>query len=369
METAEYGLMVAGAGPAGSACAITAARAGVRVLLLEKDKFPRHKVCGEFVSSESLRLLESLLGGHLLENRQFDARPEITSARIFLDHKSVSLPVAPAARSIPRFDLDAALLESARRSGVHAQEGVTVRGVDQREVAGLSIFEIRTAGKTFTARAVVNTTGRWSQLTQFPAAGKAKWIGLKAHFTEAAPPNSVDLYFFPGGYCGVQPVARDTVNACAMVQAGAAHSLEEVFASHPELWRRSRDWEARFPAITTSQLYFRPPETEDRGMTLAGDAAGFIDPFAGDGISLALHSGTLAAESLVPFFAGKRSLAKSQQQYRTAYFKRFAPAFRNAARLRMLLSAPAWLSSKLIGLAGTRPVARMMVRGTRAQVS
>jgi flavin-dependent dehydrogenase len=364
LERAEYDLMVAGAGPAGSACAITAARAGARVLLLEKDRFPRHKVCGEFVSPESLRLLE-----FLLRRKQFDALPEIASARIFLGPKSVSLPVAPAARSIPRFDLDAALLESARRSGVHAQEGATVRGMEQSKVAQNDAFEIRTADKTFTARAVVNATGRWSQLTQPQAAGKAKWIGLKAHFSEASAPNSVDLYFFPGGYCGVIPVDRRTVNACAMVQASTAHSLEEVFAGHPELWRRSRDWDPRFSAITTSQLYFRPPETEDRGMTLAGDAAGFIDPFCGDGISLALHSGTLAAESLAPFLAGKRSLAESQQQYRAAYFKRFAPALRNAARLRMLLSAPAWLSSKLIGLAGTRPVARMMVRGTRAQVS
>ena len=104
-------------------------------------------------------------------------------------------------------------------------------------------------------------------------------------------------------------------------------------------------------------------------MVLAGDAAAFIDPFAGDGISMALHTGSLAAESLLGFLQAKCSLADSRQQYRTTYFKRFAPAFRNAARLRMLLSAPTWLSSKLIKLAGTRPVARMIVQVTRAQVT
>jgi flavin-dependent dehydrogenase len=104
-------------------------------------------------------------------------------------------------------------------------------------------------------------------------------------------------------------------------------------------------------------------------MILAGDAAGFIDPFAGDGISLALQSGTLAAESLAGFLQGKISLAQAQQQYNDAYLKRLAPAFRNSARLRKLLAAPTWLRSMLIGVVGTRPVARMIVRGTRARTS
>lgn len=326
------------------------------MLLLEKDRLPRHKVCGEFVSSESLRLLGLLLG-----QNAFAAQPEIASARIFLDHKRISLPVSPAARSIPRFELDAALLQAARREGVRAEEGVAVRNLthDGR-------FAVQAGEATYSAKAVVNATGRWSQLTQYPSAGQARWIGLKAHYAESLPPGSVDLYFFPGGYCGVQPVGRNSVNAAAMVRADAARSLEEVFAAHPELWRRSRDWDPLFPAITTSPLYFRAPQTEDQGMILAGDAACFIDPFAGDGISLALHSGTLAAESLAGFFHGECSLAESHRRYRTAYVRRFAPAFRNAARLRGLLSAPAWLRGRLLGLMGAKAIAQLVVRGTRA---
>jgi flavin-dependent dehydrogenase len=358
---AEFDLIVAGAGPAGSACAITVARAGRRVLLLDKDKFPRHKVCGEFVSAESLYLLGSLLGDQ--QNHDFVARQDVPAARIFLDGKSVVLPVIPPARSIPRFDLDAALLDSARSCGVRVEECAAVRQVVQN-----GTFTVRTAETAFTAAAVVNATGRWSQLTQYDVAPKSKWIGLKAHFHESPPPNSVDLYFFSGGYCGVTPVDSQTVNACAMVEAGTARSLEEVFASHSELRRRASNWEPVFPAVTTSPLYFRRPETCDQGMLLAGDAAGFIDPFAGDGISLALHGGALAAESLLPFFAGTLSLEESQQRYRAEYIERFAPAFRNAARLRALLAVPRWLRSRLVGLIGTRPVANLIVRRTRAQV-
>ena len=357
MEAAEYDLIVVGAGPAGSACAITAARSGAKVLLLEKDSFPRQKVCGEFVSPESLGLLHGLLQGD-----RFQSAPAITSSRIFLDHKILTLPVFPAAQSIPRFDLDAALFQTAKFAGVSTKDEMPVNDV-QRD----GIFHVRTSQKSFTARAVINTTGRWSKLTQFDVMGKEKWLGLKAHFSEPSPLHSVDLYFFPGGYCGVTPVGPDSINACAMVRSDVAHTLEEVFTKEPRLQERSRSWKPLFPTVTTSPLYFREPQTESNGMMLAGDAAGFIDPFAGDGISLALQSGDLAAQSISTFLRGERSLEQTHEQYRTAYQMRFSPAFRNAARLRRALAAPPWIRSTMFVFAGLPGVGKMLVRATRAR--
>jgi flavin-dependent dehydrogenase len=152
-----------------------------------------------------------------------------------------------------------------------------------------------------------------------------------------------------------------------MVRSDAARSLDEVFARQSDLFRRSRDWEPLFPAITTSPLYFRKPQTESRGMLLAGDSASFIDPFAGDGISLAMHSGSLAAQSLQQFLAGKASLAHAQGEYCKSYVKRFAPVFRNAARVRMALSAPTLIRSMLLSLAATPPISGIIVRGTRVR--
>jgi len=357
LETTQYDLIVVGAGPAGSACAITAARAGAKVLLLEKDRFPRQKVCGEFVSPESLGLLHGFL-----EDGRFRSCPQVVSSRIFLDNKTLVLPVSPAAQSIPRFDLDAALFDAARNAGVTAREGVAVVEVKQD-----TIFHVRTSESAYSASAVVNATGRWSKLTQFDAAGKDKWIGLKAHFTEPSPPQSVDLYFFPGGYCGVTPIGPNSINACAMVRADAAHTLEDVFTKEPRLCERSRAWQPLFSTVTTSPLYFREPETESDGIFLAGDAAGFIDPFAGDGISLALQSGTLAAQRIVPFLCGSSSLEQTRQQYQAAYRKRFAPAFRNAARLRSALGAPKWVRNAALTFAAVPGVGKMLVRGTRAR--
>jgi flavin-dependent dehydrogenase len=357
LEAAQYDLIVVGGGPAGSACAITAARAGAKVLLLEKDHNPRQKVCGEFISPESLGLLHDFL-----QDGRFQSCASVVSSRIYLDNKILALPVSPAAQSIPRFDLDPALFAAAQNVCVTANEGVTVTGV-QRD----GFFNVRTSEQTYSARAVVNATGRWSKLTQFDVAGKDKWIGLKAHFAEPLPPQSVDLYFFPGGYCGVTPVGPNSVNACAMVRAEAAHTLEDGFSKEARLFQRSRAWQPLFPTVTTSPLYFREPETESGGMFLAGDAAGFIDPFAGDGISLALQSGTLAAQSIAPFLRGVCSLEEAHQQYQSAYRKRFAPAFRNAARLRSALAAPKWLRSAALAFAAVPGVGKMLVRGTRAR--
>jgi flavin-dependent dehydrogenase len=303
-----------------------------------------------------------LLANGLVKHDWFSSAPQVVSSRIFLDNKSLTLPVSPPAQTIPRFDLDPALFHAAQSSGVTALEDVAIS-----EVRHNDFFHVAAAEKTYTARAVVNATGRWSRLTQFDVAGKDKWLGLKAHFTESSPPQSVDLYFFAGGYCGVTPVSANSVNVCAMVRSDVAHTLEEVFAKEPHLWQRSRAWQPLFATVTTSPLYFREPETECNGMLLAGDAAGFIDPFAGDGISLALQSGSLAAESIIPFLRGSCSLEQAHRQYRAAYRKRFTPAFRNAARLRAALAAPRWVRNTALAFAAIPGVGKMLVRGTRAR--
>ena len=120
-----HDLIVIGGGPAGTAAAITAARAGAGVLLLERGVYPRHKVCGEFVSAESLELLKQLLGSEPVA--LVSAAPRIFHSRIFVDGAELSAQVSPAAASVTRFDLDQALWNSAVHSGVDAREGSIVQ--------------------------------------------------------------------------------------------------------------------------------------------------------------------------------------------------------------------------------------------------
>ncbi|MCU1306255.1 MAG: dependent oxidoreductase [Acidobacteriaceae bacterium] len=356
-----YDLAVIGGGPAGSAAAITARRAGAKVLLVDRSRFPRQKVCGEFVSSEALGLLRNLLS-HEFGTRLFESSVSIASARIFLDGQVVTARVRPAANSIPRFDMDHALWHSAAEIGAHVHEQTIVQSIE-----GDGPFELRTNNGSYSARGIVNATGRWSNLANVGVPTGSKWIGVKAHFAEDKPPQSVDLYFSPAGYCGVQPVSAAAVNVCAMVRADVASSLPEVFNCETRLRERSVGWKQLTETVSTSPLIFRDPAPLDGNVLMAGDAAGFIDPFVGDGISMALHSGSMAASSLIRFFDGSRSLQVAAQDYADLYRRKLLPAFRNAARIRKIVSAPLVLRSAALAAMSFPRLAEFLLNKTRAR--
>jgi flavin-dependent dehydrogenase len=367
-KPATFDLAVIGGGPAGTCAAITAARAGARVLLVERGRLPRQRVCGEFVSAESLVLLAGLLANSAPALLSDALR--IPQARLFFDGHSVRAPIDPPAASIARFDLDFTLWQAAQQAGVSTRVETTIESV-----TGSGPFTLRTEAEELHARAVINASGRWSNLRAVgPDAlpdQREKWLGLKAHFSETSPHPSVDLYFFEGGYCGVQPVElagsrEDRVNACAMVRSDIARSLPEVFARHADLSVRARKWQPLMEPVRTSPLIFREPEPVENGVLMVGDAAAFVDPFIGDGISLALRSGALAAQCLVPFFKSEISLAEAATQYERAYRNRLLPVFRNSSQLRRLLRLPRPLRKSVGHLLETAPaLSRLLVRMTR----
>ena len=367
-KIADFDLAVIGGGPAGTSAAITAARAGARVLLLERGRLPRQRVCGEFVSAESLTLLAELLAGSA--PMLLSSTLRIPEARLFFDGHCVCTQIDPPGASIARFDLDFALWQAAEQAGINARLETKVESV-----AGAGPFTLRTQTEEFQARAVVNASGRWSNLrsahSDSAADRKEKWLGLKAHFFEPSPNPSVDLYFFEGGYCGVQPLElagsrEDRINACAMVRSDVARSLPEVFAQNAELHARAGNWQPLMEPVSTSPLIFREPEAVENGVLMAGDAAAFVDPFIGDGISLALRSGALASECLVPFFKSEISLAEAALQYRQHYRDRLLPVFRHSSQLRRLLRLPRPVRKSVGRLLEAAPaLSRLLVRMTR----
>ena len=122
-----HDLIVIGGGPAGTSAAITCARSGAHVLLLERGRFPRQKVCGEFVSAESLALLADLLAPQ--DKRLLTDAVRIPGARVFLDGRTIETPVHPPAASISRLTLDAALWNSAEQCGTESRQQTVVQSI------------------------------------------------------------------------------------------------------------------------------------------------------------------------------------------------------------------------------------------------
>jgi menaquinone-9 beta-reductase len=363
-----FDLAIIGGGPAGCAAAIIAARSGARVLLLERSRFPRHKVCGEFVSAESLGLLADLLASdfqHLITDA-----PRISETLILVDGTTLRTRIDPPAASIARFDLDSALWDTCIAGGIECCAEITVRSIE-----GCGPFRIVTDNQVFQGKALMNASGRWSNFTS-PSVrarnGRQKWIGIKAHYHEPAAAPSVDLYFFDGGYCGVQPVAAanngfgSRINACAMVHADVANTMPDVLKQHPVLFERSRPWTPLTGQVSTSPLVFHEPEPVQSGMLQIGDAAAFVDPFVGDGISLALRSGVLAAECLHSFFRGECSLEQAAALYGRTYRERLSHIFKVSSVLRGLLRWPRIVRRPMFSLASRTPyLARQVVKLTR----
>ena len=340
-----FDLAIVGGGPAGASAAITAARAGASVVLFDSSGFPRQKVCGEFVSAESLGLLRELVRGHERANEILQNAPVVGRARIFASGRVAETSITPPGLSIPRAVLDLLLWECTQQAGVAAHSKCEVLAIE-----GRGPFTLSTALGEFSANAVILCTGRWSRFSDSRAVGSGpKWIGLKAHYRERHAAPSTDLYFFDNGYCGVQPVAQDAVNVCALVRSDSATTLEAVFRCSPQLHERAKQWERITASVSTAPVLYRRPVCVRGHILLAGDAAGFIDPFAGDGISLAMRSGQAAARCIT---RDSSSLESACQQYKAVYREQFAPLIAASTRVRRLVSLP--------GIA--RPVALQLLR-------
>jgi menaquinone-9 beta-reductase len=377
-------LAIIGAGPAGTAAAITAARSGARVALFEAKAFPRHKVCGEFVSAEALDVLTELLGSQERIDLLLSNAPTMTRTRLFMRNRMVEANVFPPGLSITRFHLDATLWDTAKYAGVICRDGCDVSSVE-----GNGPFRLQTAAGESFARSVIIAAGRWSQFAADRTLPPGpKWIGLKAYFDESDPSLTTDLYFFQHGYCGVQRVTQVSaqpmvanpstrsgqalghrpeavVNACAMVRSDRASTLPEVFALHPALHDRAARWKQVIPAVSTAPLVYRRPQAVRSKLAFVGDAAAFIDPFVGDGISIALRSGKLAAECLGRFLMRDCSLEQALIAYHEEYDQRFAPLLSVASRVRRALSLPALpraLAFELLRIPGVMP---LLIRKTR----
>ena len=308
-------VLVAGGGPAGSATAALAADAGARVVLVERDVFPRDKLCGEFVSVEGQGVLERLGVMETLAGAGATRMGAIRLSSLRGRQVTAPLPDVPGigrhALGISRRVLDAVLLDRARRAGVEVRERVEAVApvMDGEIVRGLRVRRVGASSGSEALRATVTVAadGRRSLLvrTLHPRLGDPSrsvprsWFGLKTHLDVAAGrlDARIELHLFEGGYAGLGRVEDGRVNLCLMVTVRALRDcggspdrlLDERVTRNPALAtvlsgaRRASDWKSIGP------LRFGVRQPAAAGVLFVGDAAGTIDPYSGEGISHALR--------------------------------------------------------------------------------
>lgn len=262
---------IIGGGPAGCAAALAALEEGASVILYEKSRSPRHKVCGEFLSPEILSIFESLqLGSTFLATRPALLRRAV----LHIGRREKRFRLPEPAYSLSRFALDRLLQQEAIQHG-----------------AELRIEAIRTPDAPTNATVIAH--GR-----QKPAPKGERLFGFKAHFRGAVD-EAVEMFFFGGCYTGVSPVEDGAVNVCGLAPEELLRASDfQPEALFPEgLRARLRPLERSFDWLITGPLVFHDEFRNHATAYLAGDAMGFVDPFTGSGILSALRTGALAGRS------------------------------------------------------------------------
>ena len=353
-------VVVAGAGPAGALAALILARAGARVRMFDRAEFPRPKLCGDTLNPGALRVL----GAHV------PLAPILASALpldgMVLTGTSVTVVgaygVGVHGCAISRRDLDACLVEQATRAGVSFTDRTTVAApiVEQEKgVTGVVVSSARDGmRREHHAALVIAADGRESRLarslglTQHPLRPRRWAIG--AYFDGVTGLSSRgEMHVRQGHYVGVAPLPGAIANAClVMPHRRDATEWRDPAAALVNRIRADRHLAPRFqrarmvaPPTVLGPMAVDARAAGTRGLLLAGDAAGFIDPITGDGLRFALRGAELAAEVALDVLAGRYHSTQAPAELAARRAAAFAGKWRVNRAIRLVVASPSAITA------------------------
>jgi flavin-dependent dehydrogenase len=365
---------------------IQLARAGFRVCLAEKEHYPFHRVCGEYISMESWDFLESL--GLPLSTMHL---PRITQLTVTAPngigiHQTLPL----GGFGISRYTLDLHLARIAREAGVQVLEDTRVldvqygddpqgsAGPDPAAAAQLrdGRVEIQTSAGAFRSRVAVGSFGKRSNLdlrwqrpfVQAKAGPLNNYIGVKYHIEYDFPKDRIALHNFSDGYCGISAVEEHRYCLCYLTTAnnlrksgGSLKAMEtQILSENPHL--RDIFSRAKFlwdEPVTISQVSFARKELVRDHILFCGDAAGMITPLCGNGMSMALHGSKILAGLLAQQLQGDISRQELESAYTRAWNRQFSTRLKVGRTIQSLFGKP--LATNLL-VRGLKPFPAL-VRG------
>lgn len=327
-----YDIAVIGGGLAGLAFAIQGAHAGYKVVLFERETYPFHKVCGEYISHENWNFLQEL--GLPLSDWHL---PNISKLLISAPNgKHIEQDLPLGGFGISRYRIDDALSQIAIKAGVHLFDDTKVLNVMYRNNSCLVFTnkgetEALVAAGTFGKRS--NLDVKWKRnFTRIKPNKLNHYVGVKYHVRIPYPPDQIALHNFEGGYCGISRIEDNKCCLCYLTTAyhlrrnkNDIHELEKnILMQNPFL--KTIFSEAEFlykEPVTISRISFNKKSQIEQHVLLIGDAAGMITPLCGNGMSMALHGSKLAFEQANDFLRGKINRFEMEQQYTQQWEKHF----------------------------------------------
>jgi len=353
-----YDVAIAGGGLAGLALSIQCAQAGYRTILFEKEKYPFHKVCGEYISFESWNFLEELGVPLSQMNLPIIRRLLVTAP----NGKELEQSLPLGGFGISRYKLDAILAEIARQNGVELIEGTKV---DEMKFEN-ETFCLQTIAGNYHAKIAIGAFGKrtnldvkWKRKFILQKPNKLNnYIGVKYHIKTNWPEDLIALHNFENGYCGISQIEGNKYCLCYLT---TARNLERCGNSIPDMERQILSHNPHLKKIfegseiisrsptTISQISFEKKEQVYNHLLLAGDAAGMIAPLCGNGMSMALHGSKIAFEQIHLFLQNKIPRWQMEQDYAHTWKKEFSSRLRTG-RMVQRFFGNVFLSDLLISV-------------------
>ncbi len=389
----KYDVIIAGAGPAGASAAIHLTNSGVRVLLVEQKKFPRAKLCGEFISPECLVHFQNLG----VAQAMMCSGPALIAETVFYSRQGHHVTVPSSwfggntALGLSRAVMDDVLLRRAQESGVNVMENASVIEpiVDKNCVLGVRL-RIDGSEREFRAAITIDATGRARVLARklrqlsrdSVTRSQLKLIAFKTHLQKTrVAPGACEIYFYPGGYGGLSTVEGGASNLCFMIAAEyvrRCHSNPETVLRGMVMRNRRAAYTLESADISSEWLssswerFGRQCPSPAKGLLAIGDSSAFIDPFTGSGMLMAFESGELVAKVIVgrkDKFSTNGSFDELAAEYTETYQRKFDSRLRICGLLRSAALNP-WLTEVGIAIFGASERMRSRIaRATRSNNS
>ena len=342
METNKtYQCAIVGGGLAGLCLAIQLADKDISVVLFEKNKYPFHKVCGEYLSMESWDFLTEL--GLPLADLNL---PKITELGISSENGFMLNSALPLGGfGISRYSLDNYLCELAKKKNVTIFDNCKVFDIQKTE----DIYQINTSFGIYNATIACGTYGKYTPTfvkdEDTKKQNKLNYIGVKYHIKTNLKPNRIELHNFKDGYCGVSKVDKDTYCLCYLSSSKNLQECdndikkmeETILYKNPFLKKYFTESEFLFALpLVISNITFKKKDTYKNSFFLAGDAAGSITPLCGNGMSMAMRTSKLLSNLLSNYFNKSISKEKLIKQYDLIWNKNFNTRIKTGYYLQYL---------------------------------